>query len=71
MKIKFSLSLKNIVVDETYIDHLIFDWEEEATPEEVLKMSEKWITTRNFLTARMSGLRKVGESSFTIEPVEE
>ncbi len=71
MKIKFSLSLKNIVVEETYIDHLIFDWEEEATPEEVLKMSEKWITTRNFLTARMSGLRKVGESSFTIEPVEE
>lgn len=71
MKIKFSLSLKNIVVDETYIDHLIFDWEEEATADEVLKMSEKWITSRNFLTARMSGLRKVGESSFTIEPVEE
>ncbi|EQB62994.1 MAG: hypothetical protein RBG1_1C00001G0573 [candidate division Zixibacteria bacterium RBG-1] len=71
MKIKFSLSLKNIVVDETYIDHLIFDWEEEATPEEVLRMSEKWITTRNFLTTRMSGLKKVGESSFTIEPVEE
>ena len=71
MKIKFSLSLKNIIVEETFIDHLIFDWEEETTPEEVLKMSEKWISTRNFLTSRMNGLKKVGESSFTIEPLEE
>ena len=71
MKIKFTLSLKNIMVEENFIDHLIFDWEEESTPEEVLKMSERWISTQNFLTSRMNGLKKVGESSFTIEPVEE
>ena len=71
MKIKFTLSLKNIVVEQAFIDQLIFHWEEEASPEEVLKMSEKWITTQNFLTTRMNGLKKVGESSFTIEPIEE
>jgi hypothetical protein len=34
-------------------------------------MSQKWISSQNFLTRRMIGLQRVGESSLTIEPVDE
>lgn len=63
--------MDDLVVDKQHIDNLIFDWIEDVTQEEVLSMSQEWITTQNFLTDRMIGLEKVGESSLTIEPVED
>jgi len=53
------------------IDQVVLDWESDVDQEEILEVSHKWITTQNFLTHRMDGLTKVGESSLTIEPVEE
>jgi len=50
---------------------MIIDWIEDVSQERVLEMSHEWITSKNFLTERMLGLKKVGESSLTIEPVEE
>ena len=38
---------------------------------EILSMSGKWISTKDLLTQKMTDLKKVGESSLTIEPVEE
>jgi hypothetical protein len=71
MKMRFTLTMDDLVVDKQHIDNLIFDWIEDVTQEEVLSMSQEWITTQNFLTDRMIGLEKVGESSLTIEPVED
>ena len=59
------------MVNETHIDRLCISWINEVTEEEVLSMSGQWISTQNFLTRRMIGLKKVGESSLTIEPIEE
>jgi len=56
---------------EEQIDRLIISWISEVSEEEVLNMSGKWIGTKDFLTQRMTDLKKVGESSLTIEPVEE
>jgi hypothetical protein len=56
---------------EEQIDRLIISWISEVSEEEVLSMSGKWIGTKDFLTQRMTDLKKVGESSLTIEPVEE
>lgn len=56
---------------EERIDRLTISWINDVTEEEVLSMSGKWIGTQNFLTQRMTDLKKVGESSLTIEPVEE
>ncbi len=57
--------------EEKCIDRLTISWINDATEEEVLSMSGKWISAKNFLTQRMTDLKKVGESSLTIEPIEE
>ncbi len=78
MKVKFTLNMENLTVasrkqnqDEEQIDRLVISWISEVSEEEVLNMSGKWIGTKDFLTQRMTDLKKVGESSLTIEPVEE
>lgn len=71
MKVKFTLNMENLTVDEKHIDRLSISWVNEVTEEEVLSVSGQWISTQNFLTQRMIGLKKVGESSLTIEPIEE
>ncbi len=71
MKVKFVLTMDDLVVDDQNIDQLILDWESELDQAEILDLSHKWITSKNFLTTRMVGLTRVGESSLTIEPLEE
>jgi hypothetical protein len=71
MKMKFTLTMEDLIVDDGRVDNMIIDWVEDVTQEQVLEMSHEWITSKNFLTERMVGLKKVGESSLTIEPVEE
>ena len=78
MKVKFTLNMENLTVvsfkeneREKEIDRLTISWISDISEEEVLNMSGKWIGTKDFLTQRMTDLKKVGESSLTIEPVEE
>lgn len=71
MRMKFTLSMEDLLVDDARIDNMVIDWIEDVSQAEVLEMSHQWITSKNFLTERMIGLKKVGESSLTIEPVEE
>lgn len=71
MQVRFTLALKNVLVNNRFVDEVSLEWVAESTPEEVLEMSQKWIASHNFLTQRLSGVKKVGESSFTIEPLEQ
>lgn len=78
VKVKFTLHMENLTVaspeqqhGEQQIDRLTICWISEATEQEVLSMSGKWISSKDFLTEKMTDLKKVGESSLTIEPVEE
>ena len=71
MKMRFTLTMEDLVIEDDKVDNMIIDWVEDVSQERVLEMSHEWITSKNFLTERMVGLRKVGESSLTIEPVEE
>lgn len=71
LKVKFTLTMENLIVNNDHIDSVTISWVGDVTQEEVLVMSQEWITTKDFLTQRMTGLQKVGESSLTIEPVEE
>ncbi|MBN1211180.1 MAG: hypothetical protein JXA92_01260 [candidate division Zixibacteria bacterium] len=71
MKVKFVLTMDDVVVNDQLIDQIVLDWESDVDQEEILEVSHKWITTQNFLTQRMVGLTRVGESSLTIEPLEE
>ncbi len=71
MKVKFVLTMDNVVVGERLIDQVILDWETEMDQGEILELSHRWITSKNFLTQRMDGLTRVGESSLTIEPLED
>jgi hypothetical protein len=63
--------MDDVVVNDQKIDQIIMDWETEIDKEEILEVSHQWISTQNFLTQRMVGLTRVGESSLTIEPLEE
>jgi len=71
MKMKFTLNMENLEVNGRAIDTMVLDWIEEVSQEEVLEMSQQWISSQTFLTDKMTGLHKVGESSLTIEPVSE
>lgn len=70
MKMKFTLNMEDLIVNGKEIDNMVVDWEEEVTQERVLEISNLWISSQTFLTEKMMGLSKVGESSLTIEPVE-
>jgi hypothetical protein len=70
MKVKFVLTMDNLVVNENEIDQVILNWQTEIEQDELMLLSQKWITSKNFLTKRMEGLTKVGESSLTIEPLD-
>ena len=70
MKVRYILTMEDLLVQGEHVDELTLDWEDEATREEVMGFSQKWITSRNFLTSRMRGLSEVGESSLTIEPID-
>ncbi|HVP36153.1 MAG TPA: hypothetical protein VMT04_04080 [Terriglobales bacterium] len=78
MKVKFTLNMSNLIVsengstgDDRQINRITFSWVSELSQEEILSMSSEWLKDKNFLTSRMEGLKKVGESSLTIEPLEE
>jgi len=63
--------MEDVVVNDETIDQIILDWVSDVDQQEIMEVSHKWITTQNFLTQRMTGLTRVGESSLTIEPLEE
>ena len=71
MKIKFILTMKDAVVTDKKIDSIEFEWIEYLNSEEAVERSRTWITSHNFLTGRMTGLSRVGESQLTMEPLEE
>jgi hypothetical protein len=71
MKVKFVLTMDDLMVGDQSIDQVVLDWESEMEQTEILEISHQWITSKNFLTRRMVGLNRVGESSLTIEPLDE
>jgi hypothetical protein len=71
MKVRFTLSMDDLTVDGEHYDAVSIDWVSDIAQDEVLNLSQQWITSQNFLTQRMVGLTRVGESSLTIEPVDE
>ncbi len=71
MKVRFTLTMDDLTVDDQHYDTVVIDWVSDVEQEEVMDMSQKWISSQNFLTRRMIGLQRVGESSLTIEPVDE
>ena len=70
MKVKFTLTMDDIRVAQREIDSLIIDWIDDVNEQEVLDLSHRWISTQNFLSQSMEGLERVGESSLTIEPLD-
>ncbi len=71
MKVKFTLTMDDATVSGGHYDSIVIDWVSDMAQDEVLRLSQQWITSQNFLTQRMVGLSRVGESSLTIEPIEE
>ncbi len=71
MRVKFTLTMDDVTVEGKQIDTIILDWISDMEYNDVLKVSHNWITSQNFLTQRMTGLSRVGESSLTIEPMED
>lgn len=71
VKVRFTLTMDDATVSGDHYDAIIIDWVSDLAQDEVLRLSQQWITSQNFLTQRMVGLSRVGESSLTIEPVSE
>ena len=71
MLVEFVLTMEDLVVDDQSIDEVSFRWQTNISRVEIFNISQRWITSRNFLTQRMIGLQKVGESSLVIEPLED
>lgn len=71
MKVKFVLTMDNVVLSSLTIDQVILDWIEDVNQQEISEITHRWVTTQNFLTRRMVGLNRVGESSLSINPLED
>ena len=71
MKVKFVLTMEDVVVNDESIKQIILDWISDVGQQEIMEVSPKLSKHQNFLTHRMVGLTRVGESSLTIEPLEE
>lgn len=71
MQVRFTLTMDDVIVDGKAVECVILDWVEEMDYDQVLSISHNWISSQNFLTQRMDGLTRVGESSLTIEPLDE
>jgi hypothetical protein len=71
MKVKFTLTMDEVKVEGKDFDSIILDWVSDVEHNDVLAISHNWIASQNFLTQRMTGLTHVGESSLTIEPLED
>jgi hypothetical protein len=69
MKIKFTLNMDNLLVDQTRVDRVVISWISDLSQEEVFSLSQNWIGDQDFLLHKMDGLKRVGESSLTIEPM--
>jgi hypothetical protein len=63
--------MDDVIVEGRQIDSVVLDWVSDVDSNEVLSISHQWMTSKNFLTQRMNGLSRVGESSLTIEPMED
>jgi len=71
MRVRFELTMEELVVSDEVIDQFTIEWEDDFDRAEILELSHIWITSRFFLTKRMLGLQKVGQSSLCIEPLDE
>jgi hypothetical protein len=70
MRVRYILTMDDLLVHGERFDSVVVDWEDDTSHDEIMRLSQKWITSRNFLTERMNGLSEVGESSLTIEPID-
>ena len=75
MKVKFVLVMDYVVVEihgqRFTADQLILEWESEMEQAKIQEIAHQWLHDEHFLAQRMVGLSRVGESSLTIEPVEQ
>lgn len=71
MKVRFALTMEDLVINQSPIDQVIIDWISDVDQQEIMEISHRWITTQNFLTRRMIGLERVGQSSLVVEPLED
>lgn len=55
--------------DQSGIDELVLEWEEETSPDKIMIQSQRWVTCR--LPDIITGIQSIGESSLTIKPVGE
>jgi len=71
MRVSFVLTMYDAVVANQYFDVISIVWDDDHSVREIQEMSHRWIVEKNFLTNKMEGLTKVGESCLTIEPHED
>lgn len=71
MQVRFILTMYDLIVDGQQIDQVVIDWTEELPTHRVMAISREWVDTNNYLTKRMVGLQRVGESNLEIDPIDE
>lgn len=71
MQIKFTLTMNDAVINGQPFTLICIEWTQTVPAEHLLILSSEWLATSNYLTRRMIGLERVGESSLEIEPFEE
>ena len=71
MRVKFVLTMDYIVTQihgqRFTADQLILEWEAEMSQKQIQEISHQWLHDEHFLTQRMVGMTRVGESVLTIE----
>jgi len=69
MKVKFVLTMDDVVIDEQHRNQVVLDWVSDVDDSDLIDLSAKWTVLKQSLTDRMVGLLKVGHSSISFQPV--
>jgi len=67
MNVKFTLKLKDAVVNGEKMDEFIIEWTAKAEPDEVLQISREWLSSRDEVAQKLVNLSHVGELSLAMD----
>jgi len=68
MLVQCTLAMIDVIVDNTHYDEIEITWLQTMSDEELYTASQAWFCEAGFLSRRMTGLQRVGDSSLTFNP---
>ena len=68
MNVNFKLEIKNAIIGEKAVDHLVLSWLEELDQEGLAERFRAWLKDPEFIEKRFPDLKQASYCNLTIDP---